>query len=143
MAARIGAGAYVLWGALHLGVGVSMVVSALTDSSRATAGELGAESTMFFVCAAVLGAQAIGVGVTLNRRNDRAGYWINLLTLGVVDAAFVPILVVPGHVDLIGGLSGPALWLVAAIATTTARLHDQRGVLLRTPRRNPAVTRSR
>jgi hypothetical protein len=76
---------------------------------------------MFFVCAAVLGAQAIGVGLTLNRRNDRAGYWINLVTLGAVDAAFVPILLVPGHIDLLGGLSGPALWLVAAVASTIAR----------------------
>lgn len=97
-----------------------MVVSGIADSGL-HAGELAAESTMFFVCAAVLGAQAIGVGLILNRRNDRAGYWINLVTLGAVDAAFIPILIVPGHIDLISGISGPALWLVAAAASTVAR----------------------
>lgn len=114
-----------MWGVLHLGLGLTMLITGFTDSSDARAGEVGAESSMFFVCAAVLGSQAIGVGAILNWRNSRAGYWINLVPLGVVDAAFIAIMVIPGHIDLVGGLSGPALWLIAAIASTVARRRDR------------------
>jgi hypothetical protein len=75
---------------------------------------------MFFVCASVLGAQAIAIALVLNRVNSPLGYWLNLLVLGAVDAAFLVVVVLPGHVDLIGGLSGPAIWLLAAIASTIA-----------------------
>jgi hypothetical protein len=84
------------------------------------AGEPEAESLMYFVCAAVFGAQAIAVGWFLNRVNDRFGYWLNLLVLGLVDAAFVAVMVLPGHVDPVGGFSGPLVWAVAAIASTVA-----------------------
>jgi hypothetical protein len=55
---------------------------------------------------------------SLARFNSRLGYWLNLVVLGVVDAAFVVVLVIPGHVDLVGGLSGPLIWLLAAIVST-------------------------
>ncbi|MFV2179306.1 hypothetical protein ACFHW2_16485 [Actinomadura sp. LOL_016] len=109
---------YVLWGVLHLGLGVTMVLDALP--AGASAGEPEAESLMFFLCAALLGAQAIGVALTMNRLNSRRGHWLNLATLGVVDAAFVMVMVLPGHVDVVGGLSGPAIWLLAAAASTVA-----------------------
>lgn len=88
------------------------------------AGELEAESLMFFVCAAVFGAQAIAVGWRLNRVNDRFGYWLNLVVLGSIDIAFVAVLVLPGHVDPAGGFSGPLLWAIvstAAIRRTARR----------------------
>jgi hypothetical protein len=84
------------------------------------AGELEAESLMFFVCAAVFGGQAIAVGWCLNRVNDRFGYWLNLVVLGLIDAAFVVVMVLPGHVAPVGGLSGPLVWAVAAAASTAA-----------------------
>lgn len=93
---------------------------AVPKIAEGAAGELEAESLMFFICAAVFGAQAIAVGWFLNRVNDRFGYWLNLVVLGLVDAAFVAVMVLPGHVDLIGGLSGPLVWAVAAIASTVA-----------------------
>lgn len=113
---RVATGLYVAWGLLHLGLGVSMAVRGLDQP----AGELQAESTMFFVCAAVLGAMAIVIALTLNRRNDPVGFWLNLGMVGAVDAAFVVILVVPGHVDLLGGLSGPVLYLAAAATSALA-----------------------
>ncbi|NDL59759.1 hypothetical protein F7O44_22050 [Phytoactinopolyspora sp. XMNu-373] len=95
-----------------------MVARAL--SGGLPSGELESESLMFFVCASVFGAQAIAVGLVLNRVNDRFGYWLNLLTLGVIDTAFVAFMVVPGHVDPVGGLSGPLVWVAAAVASTIA-----------------------
>ncbi|MEV5826992.1 hypothetical protein AB0L25_15560 [Spirillospora sp. NPDC052242] len=109
---------YVLWGVLHLGLGVSMVLGGI--SAEASAGEAQAESLMFFLCAALLGGQAIAVALTMNRLNSRRGHWLNLLTLGIVDAAFLMVMVLPGHVDVIGGVSGPAIWVLAAIASTVA-----------------------
>ncbi len=75
---------------------------------------------MFFVCATVFGAQAIAVAWFLNRRNDWFGYWLNLVVLGLIDAAFVIVMVLPGHVDPIGGLSGPLVWVVAALTSSVA-----------------------
>lgn len=109
---------YVLWGLLHMGLGVSMVIGDLADGAPDT--ELAAESLMFFICATVLGAQAIFVALTMNRVNSRIGYWLNVAVLGVVDVAFLVFLVVPGHVDLIGGTSGPAIWLMATVCATVA-----------------------
>ncbi|GAB3231016.1 hypothetical protein GCM10027447_25840 [Glycomyces halotolerans] len=113
-----GAASYVLWGLLHLGLAFSMIGSAITDGLPG--GELEAESLMYFVCAAVFGAQAIAVAWFLNRRNDRFGYWLNLIALGVIDAVFVSVMVVPGHVDPVGGLSGPLVWVIAALTSTMA-----------------------
>ncbi|MDI6105925.1 hypothetical protein QLQ12_45885 [Actinoplanes sp. NEAU-A12] len=120
-AGRWAAGAaalYVLWGLLHMGLGVSMVVGGLADGAPDT--ELAAESLMFFICATVLGVQAIFVALAMNRVNSRLGYWLNVAVLGVVDVAFLVFLVVPGYVDLIGGMSGPAIWLMAAACATVA-----------------------
>ncbi|GAB3999172.1 hypothetical protein GCM10029992_27170 [Glycomyces albus] len=102
-----------------------MAFGAVSDGPPS--GELESESLMFFTCASVFGAQAIAVGLVLNRVNDRFGYWLNLVALGVVDAAFVALMVAPGHVDPVGGLSGPLVWAVAAVASTVARRADRRG----------------
>jgi hypothetical protein len=112
------AGLYVLWGVLHLGLGAAMSLDALANGIPER--EVEAESAMFFLCAIVLGSQAIVVAVAMNRVNNRLGYWLNLGVLGAVDAAFVVVMVVPGHVDPVGGLSGPAIWLLAAIVSTMA-----------------------
>lgn len=115
--ARVGAAAYILWGLLHLGLGVSMAIPKI---GQGAAGELEAESLMFFVCAAVFGVQAMAVGWFCNRVNDRFGFWLNLVVLGLIDAAFVVVMVVPGHVATAAGLSGPLIWIVAAVTSTVA-----------------------
>ncbi|MFI7121302.1 hypothetical protein [Amycolatopsis sp. NPDC049868] len=109
---------YALWGLLHMGLGVSMVIGDLADGRPGT--ELAAESLLFFICVTVLGAQAIFVAVAMNRVNSRLGYWLNVAVLGVVDVAFLVFLVVPGHVDPIGGIAGPVIWLLATVCATLA-----------------------
>ncbi|NEE01633.1 hypothetical protein G1H10_15780 [Phytoactinopolyspora halotolerans] len=83
--------------------------------------EAAAESNMFFTCAVVLGVQAVAVALAMNRLNSRRGYWLNLLVLGVVDVVFLVVMVAPGYVDLVGGMSGPVIWLAAAVTSTLAR----------------------
>lgn len=109
---------YVLWGLLHMGLGASMVVSDLSDG--APTNELAAESLLYFIAVTVLGAQAIFVALTLNRVNSPVGFWLNTVVLGVVDVAFVVYHVLPGHVDLVGGLVGPVIWLAATICAAVA-----------------------
>lgn len=116
--ALLATGLYVVWGLLHLGLGVAMVFAGLAETGPSD--ELQAESIMFFACAAVLGAVSIGIAVRLNRINDVAGFWLNLGLVGGVDVAFVFVLLLPGHVDLVGGLSGPVLFAAAAITSALA-----------------------
>ncbi|GLW89958.1 hypothetical protein Aglo03_07740 [Actinokineospora globicatena] len=109
------AGLYVVWGLLHMGLGISMVLG-----NGAPEGEVAAESLMFFICAAVLGAQAIFVALTMNRVNSTLGFWLNGAVLGVVDVAFLVVLVFPGYVDPVGGTSGPVIWLLATVCAAIA-----------------------
>ena len=115
----VAAALYVLWGILHLGLGVTMLAGGLRGGT--SAGELAAESTMFFVCATVFGGQAMGVALAMNRLNSRRGFWLNLVPLGLVDVAFLIVIVAPGHVDLVGGLSGPLIWALAAASSVMAQ----------------------
>jgi hypothetical protein len=71
-----------------------------------------------------LADQRPGVLVAGNGEHDRAGTSPSSshsrAVLGVVDVAFLVFLVVPGYVDLIGGMSGPAIWLMATACATVA-----------------------
>ncbi|MGW6934119.1 hypothetical protein ACWGE0_28965 [Lentzea sp. NPDC054927] len=109
---------YVLWGLLHMGLGASMVISDLSDG--APTNEMAAESLLYFIAVTVLGAQAIYVALTLNRHRSPAGFWLNTVVLGVIDVAFVVYLVLPGHVDLLGGIAGPVIWLAATVCAAVA-----------------------
>ncbi|GGN14718.1 hypothetical protein GCM10011609_64120 [Lentzea pudingi] len=124
---RFAVGLYVLWGLLHAGLGISMVAGDL--SNGVPAGETAAESLLYFIAVTVLGLQAIYVALTLVRANDPVGFWLNAVVLGVIDAAFVLYLVLPGHVDLFGGIAGPVIWLAA---TVCAALAQREGRLPRT-----------
>ncbi|GAA4903690.1 hypothetical protein LX16_3796 [Stackebrandtia albiflava] len=124
---------YTLWGVLHIGLGAAMLSRNLGIDIYQS--ELAAESTMFFVSAVVFGAQAVMVAVTLNRRNDRVGHWLNLTVLGAVDAAFIAVMLVPGHVGWAEGVVAPLIWLAAACCAAAAR----RGAA---PARAPRLIRS-
>jgi uncharacterized membrane protein YhiD involved in acid resistance len=72
---------------------------------------------------AVFALLAMALGVSLNWRNDKAGYWINLVVVAVVDLGFVLLIVIPGYVQVsVGALAGPIVYIVAAIFSTIGRL---------------------
>ncbi|MGW4841426.1 hypothetical protein [Nocardia brasiliensis] len=114
----VAAALYVVWGVLHMGLGLSMVIGDLADGVPGT--ESAAESLLYFVCVTTLGAQAIFVAVTMNRVNSRLGFWLNAVVLGVVDLAFLLLLAVPGYVDLIGAIVGPVVWVLATVCAAVA-----------------------
>jgi hypothetical protein len=70
----------------------------------------------------VFGVFAVAVAVTLNWRNSRSGYWLNLLVVGGDDVGFIYAIVLPGYVRLGEGLSGPVLWVLAVMFSTVGVL---------------------
>jgi hypothetical protein len=72
---------------------------------------------------AVFALLAMALGVSLNWRNDKAGYCINLVVVAVVDLGFVLLIVIPGYLQVsVGALAGPIVYIVAAIFSTIGRL---------------------
>lgn len=119
VSSRIAAALFAVWGLLHIGLGVVMLLN--VDPASIALSDLAAESMMFFVCAIIFGCQAVGVATTLNWRNRPAGLWLNGVVLGAVDIVFVFVMVLPGHTDIAGGLAGPTIWAIATGFAIAAR----------------------
>jgi hypothetical protein len=119
IAAKIGGALYVAWGALHLVAAWGIHVLALSLPSGISYGRMEQASWNL----AVFALLAMVLGVSLNWRNDKTGYWINLVVVAVVDLGFVLLVVVPGYVPVsVGSLAGPIVYVVAAIFSTIGRL---------------------
>ncbi len=113
---RLGAIAYILWGLWHF-----QVVAGLWNLGGGLAEpagiglrlQQGAFHILFFALCASL------VGAWLNWRNSRAGYWINLLTIGWTEVGLFWLFMLPGSFPCLpSGWVGPFLWVLAVIATT-------------------------
>lgn len=114
--AGLGAAAYFLWGALHLLAAVNSFQFAASVEPSLIQGRLfqGASYVGVFAVIAVI------VALTLNWRNSRLGYWINLVTVSVADIPFVLFIVLPGHMTGVEAFLGPALWLTGAAFSSLA-----------------------
>ena len=119
IAAKIGGALYVAWGALHLVAAWGIRVLAVSLPPGISYGRMEQASWNL----AVFALLAMALGVSLNWRNDKAGYWINLVVVAVVDLGFVLLIVIPGYVQVsVGALAGPIVYIVAAIFSTIGRL---------------------
>jgi hypothetical protein len=119
IAAKIGAALYVVWGALHLVAawGIHSLAASLPPGIAYARMEQASWNL------AVFALLAMALGICLNWRNDKAGYWINLIVVAVVDLGFVLLVVVSGYVPVsVGALAGPVVYIVAAIFSTIGRL---------------------
>lgn len=131
---KIGAIFYVLWGILHIVVGIVPVLAFLTAGPRqmltsipgmqavpATIEEPLRQATFFiaqhYFNLAAVGILAIIVALTLNWNNRPLGFWTNLVVLGLVDLSFVLAEMVPGYMPLEMGIIGPILYIMGAIFT--------------------------
>ncbi|MEV5010473.1 hypothetical protein AB0K74_19030 [Streptomyces sp. NPDC056159] len=52
--------------------------------------------------------------MTMNWRNSRTGFWINLTLVSLLDIPFILFVIVPGYAPLWPGLQGPIAWVIAA-----------------------------
>jgi hypothetical protein len=126
IAAKFGAVLYVCWGLLHFTAAYG--VSRLAQSSSGMAqGRL--MQTAFYLAA--FATAAIIFAITLNWRNDRLGFWVSAVMVGIADIPFILFVLVPGYVPWWPGLLGPLLWIAAVFFTAVARLGSTTPVAVR------------
>ena len=118
LTARIGALFYICWGLLHFTAAYG--VFKLAQSSPADMAQGRLMQTAFYLAAFATGA--IIFAITLNWRNDRLGFWINAVMVGVADIPFILFVLVPGFAPWWPGLLGPILWIAALAFTAFARV---------------------
>lgn len=116
VAARIGALCYAAWGMFHVRVAYDIyrLGQPLTGIAQGRMDQLAAYML-------TLSLFVIGVGVLLNWRNSRVGFWLNLCVAGWADGVWVLVVVLPGYVGLARGLIPPAIFIAGAVATAMAQ----------------------
>jgi hypothetical protein len=144
--AKAGAIWYALWGIVHvLGAALQLValrsqggagLTAMISTARpfdAQAAAVPEASAAFMGMGAFnllwIGALVTVVAVTLNWRNARLGYWLNLGIVGATDAGLLWALLVPGIMAWSDGLVGLVLFAAAVVCSTLGRA-GVRGLLV-------------
>jgi hypothetical protein len=114
--ARVGALCYAAWGLFHVRVAYDIyrLGLPLTGIAQGRMHQLAAYML-------TLSLFVIGVGVLLNWRNSRVGFWLNVCVAGWADGVWVLVVVLPGYVGLARGLIPPAIFIAGAVATATAQ----------------------
>ena len=118
---RIGAAFFVIWGLLHINAANMLYqMGAAIDPGVLEARIVQAAWHLLF-----FGVVAIVVGIRWNWRNSAMGYWINIVTLSVVDVGFIFIVMLP-YLPVWPAILGPLFWVLAAIFSTAGYLKEQR-----------------
>lgn len=128
---RIGAIFYILWGVLHIMLGI-MILNInsnegtvamlaffglkdeiqLTHEAANVMGSLGAQHAANL---AIFGIIAIIIAVKLIWNRYPLGFWLNLIMIGLADIAFIIAFFIPGYIRGMAGVMGPALFILGAI----------------------------
>ena len=109
--AKLGSISYVLWGILHIEAARMVYALGQTLDPGMVQGRIfqDAWNLLFF---AIFG---IVVGVFLNWKNSRFGYWLNLIVVSAGDIGYIIFILIPGYVPIMPGALGPILWVLAVI----------------------------
>lgn len=118
IAAKLGAVLYVCWGLLHFTAAYGVFKLAQNSPPAMAQGRL--MQNAFYLAA--FATAAIIFAITLNWRNDRLGFWVNAVIVGVADIPFILFVLIPGYAPWWPGLLGPILWIAAFFFTTVARM---------------------
>ncbi len=141
---RIGAAFFALWGLVHvaggtlqLGTlsagGAGALTAMIASAQPAAAGDFAVPpaAAAFMGMGAFtilwLGAFVTVVAVTMNWRNSRTGYLINMAVVGATDAGLLFALLIPGHMAWSDGAVGLVLFAMAAAFSTAAALRPRAG----------------
>ncbi len=116
--ARLGAVFYILWGLLHFIAAKKVFMLGQTLESGLVQGRL-YQDTFYLLFFAIFG---IVIAVTLNWKNSKLGYWLNLVIISVGDIGFIITILIPGYIPIFPGSLGPILWLIALTLTTIGML---------------------
>jgi len=114
--AKLAAIFYFIWGLLHVKAAWMVYQMGSNMPADMLQGRLfqSGWNLLFFALAA--GA----IAVFYNWKNDRQGYWANLILVSATDIGFILFILVPGHLALWPGILGPVFWLLALITSTIA-----------------------
>ncbi len=132
---RLGAIFYILWGIMHAMFGAQIIIQntgegpfAVIQSIYADIGPQMTPKEPGSVIGALMnqhgwnllwfGVFATVVGAFYNWRNSFSGYWYNLAVVSLADIGFIVAVLIPGYVDLMVGIWGPILWVLAIIFST-------------------------
>jgi hypothetical protein len=118
--AKLASITYVLWGILHIVAARKVYVLGQTLESGMVQGRIfqDAWNLLFF---AIFG---IVVGILLNWKNSRLGYWLNLVVVSAGDIGFILFVLMPGYVPFMPGALGPILWILAVLFSTIGIMRD-------------------
>lgn len=130
---KIGAAFYALWGVAHVLSGIGFLYGISRSGAAGAIDLLGNPNNVVpqdFTGVAlglltqhswnlvIAGLFAVGIAVTMNWRNSRRGYWLNLYVVSAFDLAYIFAVVLPGYTSFMAGWSGPALWVLAVVFST-------------------------
>ncbi len=120
--AKLGAVTYVLWGIMHIQAARLVFMLGQTLDPGMVQGRIyqDAWNLLFFALFGIV------VAVTLNWKNSRLGYWLNLVVVSAGDIGFIITILAPGYIPLLPGGIGPLLWIVALIFSTLGILAASR-----------------
>ena len=112
--AKLGSITYVLWGILHLEAARRVYVLGQSLDVGMVQGRIfqDAWSLLFFALFGIV------VGVFLNWKNSRLGYWLNLIVVSAGDIGYIVFVLIPGYVPFMPGALGPILWVLAVLFST-------------------------
>jgi hypothetical protein len=121
--AKLGSICYVLWGILHIEAARKVYALGQTLEPGMVQGRIfqDAWNLLFF---AVFG---IAVGIFLNWKNSRLGYWLNLVVVSAGDIGYIVFVLIAGYVPFLPGALGPILWLLAVLFSTLGIVNVNQG----------------
>lgn len=121
--ARLGAITYVLWGILHIEAArkVFMLGQGLEPGMVQGRVFQDAWNLLFFALFGIV------VGLFLNWKNSRLGYWLNLVVVSAGDIGYILYVLIPGYVPFMPGALGPILWILAVVFSTVGIVSFARG----------------
>ena len=120
--AKLGAITYVLWGLLHIVAAQKVYSLGQTLETGMVQGRIfqDAWNLLFFAIFAIV------IAIIYNWKNNRLGYWLNLIVVSAADIGYVIFVLLPGYVPMMPGALGPLLWVLAVIFSTIGILSANR-----------------
>jgi hypothetical protein len=116
----VGAACYAAWGCLHLLASYNVYLVGVPLEPSMVKGRVFQDAWNLFF----FGATAISIALTLNIRNSKWGYWINLWITSLADTGLIFFVLIPGYWSWWPGLAGPILWGFGFTFTTLAYVRN-------------------
>ena len=114
--AKLGAISYFLWGILHIEAARRVYSFGQSLEPGMLQGRIFQDAFYLLFFAGF----AIYVALLCNWKNNRLGYWLNLIVISAADIGYIIFVLGPGYVPIVPGALGPLLWVLAVIFSTIA-----------------------